>query len=381
VAEQHEQDPSTQLLVVPVKTSECLTCPWWGYCRPQLEAGSGDVSLLPRVGYTEWRAHRNHGVTDRAELAALDVRTATLVAAGIDLTVILGATEHLRGNVPLEGLQELPLRQADRAVLTEAGVITAEDLRTLEGRTLAYCDAPMGSLPQQIDLARAALGQESVYRRRGVPAIVVPRGDIEVDVDMENVETGCYLWGALVTDRSGCQLVDSGYRAFVTWEPMTAEVEAQNSFRFWTWLVDLKRAAQKAGLRFRAYCYNAAAENQYLFRLGVAMGIQEAVEAFVASDEWVDVLRVWDSQLITGGSSGLKVVAPIAGFRWEVDDAGGEQSMLMYDVAVSAEAGAAAARNWLLTYNRGDVEATLRIRDWLETAGSTILPIEALEPV
>jgi predicted RecB family nuclease len=67
--------------------------------------------------------------------------------------------------------------------------------------------------------------------------------------------------------------------------------------------------------------------------------------------------------LITGGSSGLKVVAPLSGFHWEVDDAGGGESMLKYD---SAAAGDPEAQLWLLTYNRGDVQATLASRRWMD---------------
>jgi hypothetical protein len=45
--------------------------------------------------------------------------------------------------------------------------------------------------------------------------------------------------------------------------------------------------------------------------------------------------------------------------------------MLQYTVALADRSESAAARAWLLTYNRGDVEATLAVREWM---ASGIIP-------
>ena len=131
-------------------------------------------------------------------------------------------------------------------------------------------------------------------------------------------------------------------------------------------------SAHAAGRTFRAYCWHAPAENGFLRRLGLACGIVAEIDDFIVSDEWVDMLRVWDSQLLTGHGSGLKVVAPLVGFAWDVDDAGGGESMVMYDRAAGGDAD---ARQWLLSYNRGDVMATRAIRNWMDTTNVT--PIES----
>ena len=118
VAEQHKRDPAVDLLVVPVKISECDGCPWWEFCRPVLEKAPGDISLLPRIGWPQWKFHRDRGVTNRAELASLNVSS-----------------------------------DADR-----------------------FAGMSMGTLQDQIDQARAALGGEPVYRRRGIDAITGSAG-------------------------------------------------------------------------------------------------------------------------------------------------------------------------------------------------------------
>jgi predicted RecB family nuclease len=368
VAAASAADPAVKPLVVPVKIAECAECPWWSWCGPLLEAGPGDVSLLPRIGWREWRIHHDHHVTDRAALAALDYRTATLIGAGIDLRPVLSA----RGRLPAEtDLADVlgARRSAQAARLAAAGLHTLGDAASLCPRTASYSDAPMQDLPEQIDQAKAALGSSPAYRRRNVATVDVPRGDIEVDIDMENTADGVYLWGTLVTTRTEWTARPAGYRAFSSWQPMTASTEGGLFTEFWRWLTDLRAAAAADGLRLRAYCYNASAENSQLRRLASACGLEDEVAVFIGSAQWIDLYRVFAGQLITGGSIALKAVARLAGFSWEVPDPGGDEAMLRYEQAAGPD-GDPAAREWLLAYNRNDTEATRALRSWLDDAAT-----------
>ena len=257
------------------------------------------------------------------------------------------------------------------------GVHTAGDIIGLDDTTLAYAGASIGNLADQIDNARAALGPAGAYRKRGVTDPRIPRADVEVDVDIEYTNVGVYLWGTW-TSPAGNQ---PAYRAFDDWSEPTFERGTSLFLEFWEWLMATREDARSNGLTFAAY-YFTDAETGWMRNYADAAGVFDEVESFVRSDEWIDVKKEFDARLLTGQAyAGLKVLAPLAGFAWEVDDPGGAESMVKYEQALYAESESdrQEAIAWLLRYNEGDVRATLAIRDWLDREGDQIPSIETLE--
>ncbi len=368
VALQRGDDPTIEPLVVPVRISDCAGCDWWEVCRPSLEE-SDDVSLLPRVGWPQWRDLHLGGITTAEELAALDWATADLIRQGVDLRTYVDGAARLDAATAVADVVGKQ-RRKQIAVLHEAGFRTAGDASRLDSRTIEVAygrgPSPLTSLAAHIDTARARLGPHPVYRKRGVDVLEVPRADVEIDIDMENtVDDHAYLWGALVADGSSV-----AYHPFVSWQPMNEESRQQVFRRFWEWLHGLINGVEATGRSVAVYSYASHAEERHM-RRGVAVSdttLNEQVDALIGSPGWIDMHRVFDSQLLTGGGTGLKTVAALAGFDWRDEDPGGGQSMVWYEQAV---AGDEAARFRLLAYNEDDVRATRALREWM---GGAVIP-------
>lgn len=112
-------------------------------------------------------------------------------------------------------------------------------------------------------------------------------------------------------------------------------------------------------------------------RISAGTPLAEPVAEFIHSSTWVDLQRVFNESLITGESTGLKTIAPLAGYEWPLHAPGGglsTDSPSSGTLKPPPKAPDLAARTWLLTYNRGDVETTLAIREWLDTEGAAALP-------
>jgi len=271
----------------------------------------------------------------------------------------------------------LVIRGEDAMELRNAGVSTVDKLAALDPADGPPIPWSSGSFVDAVALARAWLAKLTMVRK--VPEVGVPRADVEVDVDMESFgESGAYLWGCLL---SGADIgFERGYRSFVTWDPLPTTDEARSFAQFWTWLTEVRRRTAAAGLTFRAYCYNAMAENRWLFgsveRFGDFPGVprRQEIQSFVDSTEWVDLFRSVTDQFLCARGKGLKVVAPVAGFSWRDPEAGGEASMRWYRAAVGM-AGTVpdtTQRERLLRYNEDDVRATLALRQWMSGPANTI---------
>jgi predicted RecB family nuclease len=372
----HLSDPSSPLLAEPIAVSECGGCGWQDWCFERMEA-SGDVSLLPGMTIEKRFECLARGVTNLQGLASLDSRTARLIAARVDLQHLTEKAQLADPQTPVTELLAGRPKQAERLVAED--ICSVADVACIDPLTATFSDAGIGDLPQQIDNARARIGRFPAYRRRGIGQVVVPTADIEVDVDMENVNAGCYLWGTLLNVRDPSGAVASEYLPFVSWDPDTAAGEIDAFKSFWGWFMELRTEAARQDASFRAYCYSQGAENGQLRRLAARCGLEDEVEAFIGSEQWVDLLPIMRDHLITGlPSMGLKTVAPLAGFSWRGDEVGGDLAMVRYLEAVAEEDPSlrSDARQWILDYNEDDVRATATLREWLDQDADLLPSIE-----
>lgn len=370
-------DLDVPLLAEPMQCSECAGCRWREACRPFLEADSGDSSVLPRVGSSQWRSFRDAGLRTVVDLAGLDRHRATLVNA-LPKSASLGALVAQASSLPSSTPVAQFVRGSSRvAALVDNGVATAGDLAEVEQTYIDLHGKPIGNLPNLIDLAWiAADGGNAPHRRRGVSDTSAPRADVEVDIDMEcDFDGTTYLWGTLLTIRSGRRIgIRQGYRPFVSWE-LSPWSEFSIFNDVWAWLIRVQFAARDRDQTFRVYCWHESAEISKLRRgatLSGVPGVLAAVDMFVSNrDVWIDLKREFDRVAISARGSSLKTIARSAGFEWRDETPGGDQSMLWLGGATSGSTG---SRQRLLEYNEDDLRAGVAIRDWLEANRLPSLP-------
>lgn len=373
----------------------------WAPGPEQRRSGFGGVIGMDADVVVWHDLHAGHWPGGRSTLAEYDIRfadrTAVAVAAATGAPALAEPsriTECRRCpwwptcESALLAVQDVSLvvRGETAAMLREGGVATVAALAELD--PAAEPPVPLPGLPfaDMVGLARAWQRGLSVVRR--VPRVVVPRADVEVDIDMESFgEAGAYLWGVLLRHPGGARPGDEtdGYRAFATWEPVPTDDEARSFAEFWGWLSGVRARAAATGRSFVAYCYNEQAENRWLLgsarRFAGKPGIPPVaeVEAFIADPCWVDLFAIVSEWFLCAHGKGLKRIAPAAGFVWHDPEASGENSMRWYRDAVGIDGAPPdpAQRQRLLEYNADDVAATSALREWMTSPAIDEVPLAA----
>lgn len=304
----------------PTRVKECATCTFHNHCRARL-IRRGDVSLmLPGEKAAVWR---ERGVDTLAELASRDEGEQSALA-----TAWLAGIGYLR-------------RPMERWI-TRRDLWCGHDFRMPE----RLID---GEMPMAGELDEA----------------------VEIDVDMEaHPDRGTFLWGTFD---------GSAYRSFTDF---SVQGDAgRHVAAFWTWLAARRAAAAEERRTCRVYCYSQQGENHWLrhyarrhggTRYSLADGRDAVmptlaeVDAFLASEEWVDVFALVKAAVSANSSLGLKAVAPLAGFTFSQGDVDGRVAVDLFEVAVGEDGSAtSAAQRTLEKYNADDCFATATVRNWL----------------
>lgn len=369
---ERSDNPSVAPLVTAEWKAECKSCPWKTVCHDDLEA-SDHITLLQELTPARAIPHYKQGVRTRAELARLDWKTAVLVDADADVMGLVALAAEVDPSTNVEALLPAKVTLKRTAIvegLAKVGITTAAELcATVDAVTAAYSNSGVLRLADTIDRSRVTSVKE-VHLRRDVSTFDIQRADVELDVDMENDPGGLiYLWGTRLTVRTkDLAIPGPTYRPFYTFVEDDTEGEEVAFKRLWEWMCTLRGLAKNTGLTFKAYCYTGAEAR--CFR---ALALKHAgkpgvpsldeVNAFLSSEDWVDLHKVIDQQTIWPTEDlSLKSLAKWARFSWRESGANGDESTVWYQQAI---AGDAEAKQRLLDYNEDDVTATLHLRDWL----------------
>lgn len=312
-------------LVVPFGKAECSECPYEDWCEDYVGADDASFSILVgRLSDREWRCLYDQGLNTIDALAAAN--------------------------------------PADQALLS--GYL----------RVASHLPKPEQRLTTAIRRARMVRDQV-LLERKTAGTLHVPEADIEIDFDVEwhPADGHVYQWGARV--RNGQDETTATYEhsvlSFDTLDDATAQTLADD---FFDWLEAFVTDHETAGRNVRIFHWTSPELTKTIRVLG-----GERADALF--ERFLDLRKWMDEQFFARDGLSLKVVAPIFGFDWNAEDAGGETSVRKVEEArnTTDPETAQAAREWLLSYNEDDCAAQAAIRDGLRRTATNERITEASE--
>jgi len=214
----------------------------------------------------------------------------------------------------------------------------------------------------------------------------IPEFDIEIDIDLENSQVALfeslgeelpgkdqvYLYGYGILDRTKVKDWNKAeFTSIINFDD-TVEAEIEVLSTMWIVLKTEVSKAETAGKTIGIFHYSSHEKSwfrKFARRHAAVLGtpsLQE-VEDFMEK-YFVDLLRYSELVALPVTGYGIKKLAPLAGFKWQVSDPGGEESLLKYRDAIDegrSPADREESQEWLRSYNIDDVKATFAVREYL----------------
>ena len=217
-------------------------------------------------------------------------------------------------------------------------------------------------------------------------AFDLPEFDIEIDIDLENSQgifqemdledipgvDSVYLYGYGLHKRyenPDWKTAELGY--FEDYEK-DKENEYRLLLNMWRFLIDQINSANENGRSIGVFHYS---QHEVTWWRNFAkryagypnVPSQTEIENVIAR-YFVDLYQYTRKIAFPCTGYSIKTLAKEASFTWQVDDAGGSNSLIKYQIATSSNSTSEElekARIWLRSYNRDDVLATFAVRNYI----------------
>jgi predicted RecB family nuclease len=216
----------------------------------------------------------------------------------------------------------------------------------------------------------------------------LPEFDIEIDIDLENSQAALqemdpgqsagrdqvYLYGYGIHDRSK----DKDWRSahidsFGNYDDNEG-AEYEVLLKMWQLLEAEVAKAESANQTLGIFHYSSHEKTwwkNFARRHAGKPGVPtaEVADAFMGK-HFIDLLPYAKKISFPTRSYSIKDLAPVAGFAWKAEDAGGAMSLLKYKAATANDADEKTrneAIEWLREYNLDDIRATFAVRAYLRS--------------
>ena len=247
------------------------------------------------------------------------------------------------------------------------------------------------NLPAQ---AEAAKNRARVWQTE-VPELLkpdegfeIPEFDIEIDIDLENSQAALfenlgeelpgkdqvYLYGYGILDRTKSKDWNKAeFTSIINFDD-TVEAEIEVLSTMWNVLKAEVAKAESAGKTIGIFHYSSH-EKSWFRKFARRHATVPGTPSLLDVDDFmtkyfVDLLKYSELVALPVTGYGIKKLAPLAGFKWQVSDPGGAESLLKYRESIEEKLSPAerdANREWLRSYNIDDVKATFAVREYLRT--------------